>query len=130
MVLEPDVLQAKLGPRVPLRGLIRYGDVLASRGCRLTGFLVHISQVANRPAFVADEAAVMRQHGLDEAEQALIRARDYAGLLRAGAHVYAVAKAGHVFGATLLDIGAGLRGQTTAEFMAWRRARNAPALGH
>lgn len=125
MELDRDALAHRLGPRAHLRGVIRYGDALASRGLRLTGFLVAISQVGQREAFLADEAGTMARFGLNEAEQALVRARDYAGLLAAGAHVYAVAKSGHAFGATLMDIGARLRGQSTAELVAHCQARHA-----
>lgn len=125
MELDRDALEQRLGPRASLRGVIRHGGARASRGLRLTGFLVAISQPGQREAFLADEAGTMARFGLDEAEQALVRERDYAGMLEAGAHVYAVAKSGHAFGATLMDIGASLRGQTTAQLVAHCRARHA-----
>jgi len=125
MDLDRYALAQRLGARATLRGVIRYGGAHASRGLRLTGFLVAISQPGSREAFLADEAGTMARFGLDEAEQALVRARDYAGLLEAGAHVYAVAKSGHAFGQTLLEIGARLRGQTAAELVAHCQARHA-----
>lgn len=127
--LDRDALERRLGPRAHPRGVIRYGGARASRGLRLTGFLVAISQPGQREAFLADEAGTMARFGLDETEQALVRARDYAGLLEAGAHVYAVAKSGHAFGATLMDIGARLRGQSTAELVAHCQARRAAMHG-
>lgn len=123
--LDHDALERRLGPREHPRGVIRYGGARASRGLRLTGFLVAISQPGQREAFLADEAGTMARFGLSQTEQALVRARDYAGLLEAGAHVYAVAKSGHAFGATLMDIGARLRGQSTAELVAYCQARHA-----
>ena len=123
MELDRDALAQRLGPRAPLRGVIRYGGLHASAGLRLTEFLVAISRPGAREAFLADEAGTMVRHGLDDTEQALVRARDYAGLLQAGAHVYAVAKSGHAFGQTLMDIGARLRGQSTAELVAQCEAR-------
>jgi protocatechuate 4,5-dioxygenase alpha chain len=123
--LDRDALERRLGPRAHPRGVIRYGGTLASRGFRLTAFLISISQLGQREAFLADEAGTMARFGLDEREQALVRTRDYAGLLQAGAHVYAVAKSGHAFGATLMDIGARLRGQSTAELVSYCQARRA-----
>lgn len=123
--LDHEALERRLGPRAHPRGVIRYGDAFASRGFRLTAFLISISQLGQREAFLADEAGTMVRFGLDEREQALVRARDYAGLLQAGAHVYAVAKSGHAFGATLMDIGARLRGQSTAELVSYCQARRA-----
>ena len=123
IVAQPDGLQARLGPRVPLRGVIRYGGELATRGLRLTRFLVAISQVGQREAFAADEAGTMARFDLDDREQALVRARDYEGLLRAGAQVYAVAKAGHAFGHTLMEIGAMQRGVSVEQLVAACRSR-------
>jgi protocatechuate 4,5-dioxygenase, alpha chain len=125
MELDRDALEQRLGPRASLRGVIRYGGERASGGLRLTGFLVSISHPGRREAFLADEEGTMARFGLNVAEQALVRQRDYAGMLEAGAHVYAVAKSGHAFGATLMDIGASLREQTTAELVAHCRARHA-----
>ena len=102
-------LDERLGPRSPRRGTIRYGGERATRGYRLTRFLVAISRPEAREAFLRDEASAMAAAGLDAHEQALVRTRDYAGLLAAGAHLYAVAKSGHVFGATLAEIGASQR---------------------
>lgn len=114
-----------LGPPACIAGVLRYDGERAARGYRITRFLVWISQPENREGFLADEGGAMDRFALDDSERALVVARDYTGLLNAGASIYAVAKSGHVFGASLVSIGASMRGQSAAEFLAWRRARNA-----
>ena len=114
-----------LGPPASIRGVLRYDGARAARGYRITRFLVWISRPENREGFLADEGGTMDRFALDGSERALVAARDYTGLLDAGASIYAVAKSGSVFDASLVTIGASMRGQSAAEFLAWRRARNA-----
>lgn len=114
-----------LGPPASIAGVLRYDGARAARGYRITRFLVWISQPENREGFLADERGAMDRFALDESERALVAARDYTGLFNTGASIYAVAKSGHVFGASLVSIGASMRGQSAAEFLAWRRALSA-----
>lgn len=105
-------------PAAGLHGVVRYRGELAQRGLRLNEFLVHIAQVEHRAAFLADEEGEMERWQLAEHERDLVRRRDYAGLLAHGANVYAIAKSGYVFGATLVDIGAAMAGTTTPQLLA------------
>ena len=68
--------------------------------------------VVRHPDLIGD-ADLLTDH-----ERALVRNRDYAGLLAAGVNIYAIAKSGYVFGATLLDIGAAMRGESVQQFLA------------
>ena len=106
------------GPVANLESAARYRGELAQGALRLNRFLVHISQRNNRDAYLIDEEAAMKEWGLSPSERELVRHRDYEGLLLAGVNIYAIAKSGYVFGATLLEIGAAMRGQSTAEFLA------------
>lgn len=108
----------RFGPPAHIPGAGLYRGECAQQALRLNRFLVHVSQRENRERFLADEEAEMARWGLSEAERELIRRRDYAGLLGAGVNIYAVAKSGYVFGATLVDIGARMRGETVAQFLA------------
>ncbi len=110
--------EGPFGPPARIPGVIRYRGELAQGALRLNRFLVHISRRENREAYLADEAGAMAQWGLTEHEQDLIRRRDYAGLLAAGVNIYAIAKAGYVFDATLLEIGARMRGESVQQFLA------------
>lgn len=100
---------ALFGPAAELHGVVRYRGELAQRGYRLNRFLVGISQHGAREPYLQDEEAAMAEAGLSEAERALVRTRDYPGMLAYGVNVYALAKAGYVFGDTLLAIGQGMR---------------------
>lgn len=106
------------GPPAHIPGIVRYRGELAQQALRLNRFLVHISQRDNREAYLADEETGMERWQLTPAERALVRQRDYAGLLAAGVNIYAIAKSGYVFGATLLEIGAAMRGETLQQFLA------------
>lgn len=113
-----------LGPRMPLRGLVRMTPERARRGYRLTCFLTSMRDPAARAAFRADPQASMAAFGLSEAECALVRNRDYDGMLDWGASNVAIGKASPALGTTLVERGAKGRGQTVADFMTERRARN------
>jgi hypothetical protein len=106
---------ALFGPAAALQGVVRYRGELAQRGYRLNRFLVGISQHGAREPYLRDEEAAMAAAGLSEHERALVRARDYPGMLAHGVNVYALAKAGYVFGDTLLAIGQGMRAAAQEE---------------
>lgn len=108
------------GPPANIPGVIRYRGELAQGGLRLNRFLIWISQRENRDAYLADEEGAMARWSLSEDECALVRTRDYGGLMAAGVNIYAIAKSGYVFGATLLEIGAHMRGETPQQFLAQR----------
>jgi gallate dioxygenase len=113
-----------LGPTAPLRGLVRMTPQRAQRGYRLGRFLTSMRDPAARAAFAADPEASMAASGLTEQERALVRSRDYDGMLDYGVSNVAIGKASPALGTTLVERGAKGRGQTAAEFIAERRARN------
>lgn len=94
-------------------------------GYRLNQLGMSLTDPTNRAAFLADEAGYMRQRGLDDAAIALVRARDWAGLLSAGGNVYLMLKIAGTVGQTLLQMGAQMRGETVEVFMATRPAHGA-----
>lgn len=106
---------ALFGPAVALQGVVRYRGELAQRGYRLNRFLVDISQHGARQAYLQDEEAALAAAELSETERELIRRRDYPGMLAYGVNVYALAKAGYVFGDTLMAIGQGMRAAANEE---------------
>lgn len=97
--------EALFGPAATLTGVVRYRGELAQQGYRLTRFLVDISQQENRQPYLDDEEQAMARAQLSAHECTLIRQRDYNGMLAYGVNIYALAKAGYVFGNTLLEIG-------------------------
>jgi gallate dioxygenase len=113
-----------LGPVAPLRGLCRMTPERAQRGYRLSRFLSGMREHVRRSAFLADAEASMALFGLSERERDLVRRRDFDGMLDYGVSNVAIGKASPALGTTLVQRGAKGRGQTVAEFIAERRARN------
>lgn len=78
----------------------------STRGYRLNAFALSLKQPENRARFLADEDAYLARYGLPEEEAALVRARDWTGLLRAGGHLQAILKLAATTGQGLWHIGA------------------------
>ena len=78
-----------------------------------------------REAFKDDEEAFMARFSLSEEEKALIRKRDFAGLIEAGLNIYFMLKIGAVTGNSLYRMGAQMRGETYEQFLATRNIKGA-----
>jgi protocatechuate 4,5-dioxygenase alpha chain len=87
------------------------------KGYRINKFAMSLADPKNRETFKADEAAYMAGFGLTEAEQDLVRRRDWAGLLEAGGSVYVLLKLAGTVGQNLLQMGAQMRGESFEDFM-------------
>lgn len=109
------------GMSVDGSGMTPFTGERSRRGYRLNRFLAGFTEAANRAAYAADAEGYMDQHGLSAEERALLAARDWNALLDYGASIYALAKAGSVLGTNLLEMGAAMRGQSLAEFLAEKR---------
>jgi hypothetical protein len=121
MVMASDSI---LGPVARLHGLCRMTPERALRGYRLGRFLTGMRDPALRMAFAADPEASMAASDLSDHERALVRLRDFDGMLDYGVSNVAIGKASPALGTTLVERGAKGRGQTAAEFISERRARN------
>jgi len=98
---------------------------LARRGQRLNRMCAALCSPHERDAFKRDEAAFMARFGLTEAEKALIRKRDFQGLIDAGMNIYSMLKIGSATGNGLYRMGAQMRGESYDEFLATRNIRGA-----
>jgi protocatechuate 4,5-dioxygenase alpha subunit len=94
---------------------------LAQQGYRLSAFCRSLMKPEVRAAFKADEDQCLRDAGLSEAEIALVRARDWLGMLRYGVNHFLVFRVAGMCGDSLAATGAKMRGETLAEFMRTRR---------
>ena len=90
------------------------------RGYRLNKFAMSLTEPANRARFLADEAAYLGALGLDQAEQEMVRRRDWAAMVARGGNIYLLLKIAGTVGQSLLQMGAQMRGETLAQFMATR----------
>jgi protocatechuate 4,5-dioxygenase alpha chain len=83
-----------------------YTGPASSRGWRLNLFCLSLKSPAAREQYLADEDAYVAKFGLAPAEQVLVRARDWTGLLEAGGHLQAVLKLAATLGLNIYHIGA------------------------
>jgi len=98
---------------------------LSRRGHRLNKLCAALCSPAERDAFKRDEEAFMSRFGLTDEEKALIRKRDFKGLIEAGTNIYYLLKIGSVTGNGLYQMGAQMRGETYEQFLATRKISGA-----
>jgi protocatechuate 4,5-dioxygenase, alpha chain len=98
---------------------------LSRRGYRLNKLCAALCSAQERDAFKRDEEAFLSRFGLSEEEKALIRKRDFQGLIDAGTNIYYLLKIGSVTGNGLYQMGAQMRGQTYQQFLATRKIGDA-----
>lgn len=95
----------------------------ATRGLQINRFCYDLRHPANRDAFAADPEAEMERYGLDAEDRALIRARDWLGLVKRGANVFVLLRLSQMCGDGLAATGAQMRGETLEEYLASRNLR-------
>ena len=106
-----------------LEGTYPYTLARSVKALRLNRYLHQMTQPAHRQAFLADEAGSLAASDLTPEEQALIRARDWRGLIHYGVIFFVLEKWAAVLGVGNLPVYAAMRGQALAEFM---QTRNSP----
>jgi len=94
---------------------------LAQQAYRLSAFCRGLMRPENRAAFKADEDKCLREAGLNDTEMALVRARDWLGMVRYGVNHFLVFRIAGVVGDSLAATGAQMRGETLQEFIRTRR---------
>ena len=94
---------------------------LAQQAYRLSAFCRGLMKPENRAAFKADEEKSLREAGLTEQEMALVRSRDWLGMLRYGVNHFLVFRVSGAVGDSLAATGASMRGETLDEFKRTRR---------
>ncbi len=87
-------------------GTYLYTGPDSTRGRRLNDFALSLRVAANRDAFLADENGYLARFGLSEAEAALVRRRDWTGLMQAGCHLQCALKLAATLGLNLYHVGA------------------------
>lgn len=94
---------------------------LAQQAYRLSAFCRSLMKPENRAAFKADEDKCLREASLDEAEIAMVRARDWLAMVRYGVNHFLVFRLAGAMGDNLAATGAKMRGETLEEFARTRR---------
>jgi hypothetical protein len=96
------------------------GDA-AQTGLRINRFCYDLRHPASRDAFRSDPEICMECHGLEAEDRALIRSRDWLGLVKRGANVFVLLRLAQLCGDGLTETGAQMRGETVAAYLASRR---------
>ena len=78
-----------------------------------------------RQAFLDDEEAAMTVASLSDEEKALVRARDWLGIVQYGVNFFVLEKWARVVRRTNLEVYAIMRGETLEEFMQTRAVPHA-----
>jgi len=118
-------MERQIDPSRPIPDTYIFDLARSSQGYRFNKFCMALARADNRDAFRADEEAFMERFGLSEAERVRVRARDFLGMVRAGANIYLLIKLGACTGNGLYDLGAQQRGETLEEFLAGRNVGGA-----
>jgi LysR family pca operon transcriptional activator len=95
--------------------------VPASRALRFNRFCYDLRHEENRDRFQADPEAAMQRYALDPEDRALVRARDWLGLVKRGANVFPLLRLSQLCGQGLAATGAQMRGETLEEYLASRQ---------
>ena len=82
-----------------------FDEATATRGRRLNKAAYSLKDEHQRELFHRDEAAWMAQFGLTDAEEELMRKRDWIGLWRNGMSIYVMVKLSGVTNTPLPEIG-------------------------
>ncbi len=98
---------------------------LSRRGYRLNKLCGTLCTPENRAAFKDDEEAYMAKFGLKDEEKALVRSRDFAGLIHSGLNIYFMLKLGSCTGVSLYRMGAQMRGESYEQFLGTRNFKDA-----
>jgi protocatechuate 4,5-dioxygenase alpha chain len=101
-------------------------DLRAShRALKLNRFFWRFTQLEWRQRFLADAEALMTEAGLSDQEKALVRARDWLGLVRYGVCFFVMEKFARVVRMSNLEVYAAMRGESFEDFMKTRRVPDA-----
>jgi protocatechuate 4,5-dioxygenase, alpha chain len=98
---------------------------LSRRGARLNRMCAALCSPTERDAFKRDEEVFMARFSLTDHEKALIRCRDFKGLIEAGMNIYAMLKIGSATGHSLYRMGAQMRGESYEQFLSTRNMKDA-----
>ena len=100
----------------PIPGTTLFDGTQAMKGYALNKMCFSFNSAENRARFKADEAAYMREYGLDAQQADAVRKRDVLALLAAGGNVYYLAKFAGILGLDVQDLGAAQTGMTKEAF--------------
>ena len=104
-----------------LEGTYVFDVETANRTLAFNRFFWNMIEEEHRRAFTDDEEAAMAEAGLTETERALVRARDWLGIVRYGVNFFALEKWARVLRVSNISVYAEMRGESLDAFLATRR---------
>jgi protocatechuate 4,5-dioxygenase alpha chain len=96
-----------------------------NRTLRFNRFFWSMIRVEHREAFWADEEAAMALAGLTEEEKALVRRRDWLGIVQYGVNFFVLEKWARVVKTSNMEVYAIMRGESFEAFLKTRRVPEA-----
>jgi gallate dioxygenase len=109
----------------PIAGTYLTTGARAQRGYRLSKFCMAFMSPAFRDRFKADPERVMREFGLSDYEQTLIRERNFNAMVRYGVNCFMIFKVANALGIGQNRTGAMMKNMSYEEFMATRNVKDA-----
>lgn len=89
---------------------------ICTRSYKLNRFAFDFKHAAVRERFATEPETLMTEYGLTEQEKALVRARDWTGLVANGGHHFNIIKIAAAVGESHLHVGAHMCGANWDEF--------------
>jgi gallate dioxygenase len=93
------------------------------KGFRINKFLHGLVDPEHRRRFVDEPETALKEAGLTEEEQELIRARDWPGMIHYGVSFFMLEKLAAVSGVSNLHVYAAMRGETLEDFLKTRNTQ-------
>lgn len=106
-----------------LEGTYPFTLARSVKAYHLNKFLHQLTDPDWRARFRSNQEALFEHAGLSDEERALVRTRDWRGMIHYGVSFFMLEKLGAVIGVSNLHIYAAMRGQTLEDF---QKTRNAP----
>ena len=114
--MPATLMKPKLDTRLEAPSVYLFTGEICTRAYKLNRFAFDFKYPAVRERFAADPEALMTEYGLSEREKALVRARDWTGLVASGGHHFNVIKIAAAVGESHLHVGAHMCGTRWDEF--------------
>lgn len=108
-----------------LEGSVLFDLERSARGLRLNRFLHGLADADRRRRFAADAEQAMADAGLADDERALLRARDWRGLVERGASFFTLEKLARVSKTSNPEVIAAMRGESLDTFLRTRQVPGA-----
>ena len=109
----------------PIAGTYLVTGARARRGYRLSKFCMSFMKPEVRAKWKADSEGYMREFGLSDYEQSLIREQNWIGMIRYGISPFMIFKLSAAFGVGQNRTGAAMRGESYEDFMKTRNVKDA-----